>query len=154
MDRVNRRTTEFRWPAIALFVVFSAGTALAQKLETEKPRFPAVISRYDLATRDELLYAYWVSPFVEDNDVSKWSWITDLVYQVGTWAGGYIDANRIADAIHHGLPIEGQKPLTKLDSLVGDCAKVLGVSQTTVVVRNAPETQAYLVATEKENILV
>ena len=103
---------------------------------------------------NELLYAYWVSPFVEDNDVSKWSWIGDLVNQVGTWAGGYIDANRIADAIHNGLPIEGQKPLAKLENLVGDCAKVLGVTRPTVVVRNAPETRAYLVATDKENILV
>jgi hypothetical protein len=126
MDRVNRRRSVLRWLAIALFLL-SAGTAPAQKPETEKLRFPAVISRYDLATRDELLYAYWVSPFVEDNDVSKWSWITELVNQVGTGAGGYIDANRIADAIHHGLPIEGQKPLAKLDRLVGDCAKVLGV---------------------------
>lgn len=139
--------------ALVVLLALASGSSGADD-KPPGPRFPARVSRYDLATQDELLYAHWVSPFVQGDDVSKWSWISDLVNQVGTWSGGALDANRIADAIHNGLPIDGQKPLARLDALVKECARVLGVTAPTVIVRNAPETRAYLVATDKETLLV
>ena len=117
-------------------------------------QFPQQVSRFDLATRDELLYAHWVSPFVQSDGVSQWSWVSDLINSTGKWVAAYIDAHKISDAIHRGLAIDGQPPLAKLDELVADCARILNVSKPTVIVRNDPRTTAYVVASDSQTFLV
>jgi len=118
------------------------------------PRFPAHVSRFDLATRDELLYAHWISPFVSSSDVRQWTWIKELVNQTGKWVGTAVDFGKIADAIQQGLSIEGQPALSKLDDLVQDCAQRLGVAKPTVIVRSSSTPAAYLVDAHSETFLV
>jgi hypothetical protein len=131
------------------------GRSIFAEEPTEKVRqFPQQVSRFDLATRDELLYTHWVSPFVQSDDVTQWSWVTDLINSTGKWVGAFIDANKISDAIHRGLAIDGQPPLAKLDELVADCAQILDVPKPTVIVRNDPRTTAYVVASESQTFLV
>lgn len=122
--------------------------------DTAANRKTANISRFDLSTRDELLYAHWVSPFVKSDDVRQWTWINALINESGKWVSAAVDSSKIASAIQEGLSIEGQQPLAKLDRLVEDCAQTLGVRKPTVIVRNTPETTAYIVAAETDTFLV
>src|SRR5262249_42120397 len=72
----------------------------------------------------------------------------------GKWVGSVVDAGKIADAIRHGLSVEGQSPLHKLDELVQECARILDVPKPTVIVRNSSETTAYVVDAHSEKFLV
>lgn len=117
-------------------------------------RFPSHVSRFDIATRDELLYAHWIEPFVKSDDVSKWTWIPDFVNTVGKWVSAYVDANRIAAAIHEGMSIDGQQAFSKLDDLVEECSRILDVKKPTVIVRNDPESKAYVVEAGTDTLLV
>lgn len=88
-----------------------AETALEEQPEISVPertlRYPASVSRYDIATRDELLYAYWIGPVVQNQDVRKWTWIKQLVNHTGKWVGAAIDAEKLAMTIQRGCPSRG-----------------------------------------------
>lgn len=104
---------------------------------------PSQVSRYDLATREDLLFAHQVGPFLV-GDVGEWPILAGLRAQLGVWADPYLDARRIAELITASMPLEGQ-PLTRLEDLVGDCARTLGVERPVVYCRNSPTTSPYVV---------
>jgi len=91
---------------------------------------------------------------VKSEDVADWHWLPEFVNQTGKWVGAYVDSGKLANAIQHGLATEGQPPLKKLDDLVAECAQVLGVKKPTVIIRNDPECQAYVVDAHREQLSV
>ncbi|HUQ68720.1 MAG TPA: M48 family metallopeptidase [Planctomycetaceae bacterium] len=112
------------------------------------------MSRFDLATRDDLLYGYWLRPLVSTDDAAAWKWPKEFVDQAGKWAAAYVDGRKILEAALDGCPIDGQQALAPLDQVVSDCAKVLSVPKPRVIVRNDPYPRAYLVAVGDQPHLV
>jgi Zn-dependent protease with chaperone function len=143
---ICRRTA---WLCGILLVVVSEGSLLAAE-----PRYPHSLSRYDLSTRDELLYSHWLTPLIRDSSSSQWEWPRQFVKTVGGWAGAYVDGPKIMAATMEGCPVKGQPALQPIHDLVGDCARVLGVSPPSVVIRHHHEPFAYLVNVQNEPHLV
>lgn len=121
------------------------GASLSLADDAKSIRFPAEITRFDLATRDDLLYAHWLAPLVQDDDASAWKWPREFVNQVGKWSAAYVDGPRILQATLQGCPIEGQEALGPLDQLVMECADRLGVGKPRIVVRSNPFPRSYVV---------
>src|SRR6478672_2200706 len=116
-------------PAVALAIAVTAtlvGTAVLGQAEAPRSA-PGRVTRYDFATRDDLLFAHLVAPLLQ-GDVPDWPLLKGLADQLGAWINPFLDARRIADVITTAMPLEGQ-PLTRLDRLVADCARTLGVDK-------------------------
>lgn len=124
----------------------------------EKPavefKYPKFVTRYDLATRDELRYSRWLRPLIADSESSKWTWPQEFVVAAGTWATSVVDSRRILEATLDGCPIDGQPALASVDEVVVECAQILGVPKPTIIVRNDPHTRAYIVAVGEQPHLV
>lgn len=146
---MTRIAVIFCW--VLLLVTFTTG---ADRTAPHNSRYPKCVTRYDLATRDELRYARWLRPLIAEKDSSKWMWPKDFVKAVGTWATSFADSRRILEATLDGCPVDGQPALTPLDRVVDDCATILGVPKPVTVVRNDPYTRAYLVAVGDKTHLV
>lgn len=119
-----------------------------------EPRYPVQVNRYDLSTRQELLYSHWLRPLIPNNDSAKWDWPGEFVATLGTWAEGLLDGQKILEATHLGCPVDGQPALTPVDRLVADCAKILGIPKPQVIVRSDPYPRAYVVAIADKPYLV
>ena len=102
------------------------------------------VTRFDLATREDLRFAKELRPFFLGDHVQDWPFLGDLAKQVGDYAAKYLDAHTIANAISTGMPLQGQPPLDHLKDLVDSCASTLGMDAPEVFVRNYPITTAYV----------
>lgn len=120
----------------------------------EPPRYPAQITRFDLATRDELLYAYWLRPLIQTESASSWTWPKEFVSAVGKWSAAFVDGPKIVDAALNGCPIDGQRALAPLEEVVTECCKILDVERPRVIVRNEALPHAYVVAVGEQPHLV
>lgn len=119
----------------------------------DKPSARVQVTRYDLATREDLLLGYLIAPQLS-GDVPGWTILTGLSDQVGGWITQYLDARHIAGIITTSMPIEGQPALGSLDKLVTGCAARLNVDKPVVHVRASPFMTAYAVKAFGRNHLV
>lgn len=117
-------------------------------------RYPVDVSRYDLATQDDLRFAYFLEELLDGDQPERSGILTDLAAQVGPWITNFIDAPRIASVVNTGLQVSGQPPLQSVDLLVEDCAKILGVPKPTIYIRNSPLTISYVVSISDHDFLV
>ncbi len=136
------RLTGTRALALAVALLGSPGTLYA----ADHPRPAGCVTRYDIATRLDLLLAHLVAPATA-GDVEEWSktLLGGLPGQVGDWVTQYFDARTMASVITEAFPVEGQPALGPVDTLVADCARTLGVEKPAVYVRNNPFTRIYAV---------
>jgi Zn-dependent protease with chaperone function len=113
------------------------------------------ITRYDIATRDDLLLSHLVAPAMV-GDIEQWSrqLLGGLPGQVGDWVSQFLDATAMANLITQAFPVEGQPALRPVDDLVADCAAILGVAKPDVYVRNSPQTLIYTVQAGGRSYLV
>ncbi len=128
--------------------------AAISSVAAEEPPEPRV-SRYDIATRGDLLLSQLLSPSML-GDVAEWSKaaLGGLPGQVGDWVSKFLDANAMAGVITEAFPIEGQPALKSLDGLVANCARVLGVDKPAVHVRESHLARAYSVHSGDRDYLV
>jgi Zn-dependent protease with chaperone function len=112
------------------------------------------VTRFDLATREDLLFARLLEPLLRGSNPTQWSLVNDLSPQVGEWAQQFVDARQIAGVITEAFPIEGQPPFRPLDELVSECARILCMTKPIVHVRNHPLTRAYVVRANDQDHLV
>jgi hypothetical protein len=109
-------------------------------LQAGDPDRPAAsITRYDIATPEDLLLAHLVAPSMV-GDIQQW-WnqlLGGLPDQVGDWVKQFIDATAMANTITQAFPVEGQPALRPVDEVVADCARTLSVDKPDVYARNYP----------------
>ncbi len=135
------------------FVLMIALCYQAGDLPAAGPDLPqGRVTRFDIATRGDLLFAYMVSPLIR-GDVTDWTILGGLPGKVGDWVTRYADAQNIANIITSAFSIEGQ-PLARLDRLVAECAGTLGVDRPAIYVRNDPDTRIYIVRAYNRDHLV
>jgi Zn-dependent protease with chaperone function len=146
----NRAHLALGLACLAVWQVVAAQSVLP----AAEPRYPQHVSRFDLATRDELLYAYWLRPLIGAEDPAAWTWPQEFVSQVGNWAAAYVDGQKVLAAAIDGCPVDGQPALAPLDRVVTDCARILDVPKPRVIVRNDPYCRSYLVAVGERPHLV
>ena len=141
----------------AILVVLVTLLALSSPLYAEESatrRYPTYVTPFDLATRDDLLFGRLVEKLVVGDDPAEWGILSGVAERLGTWLSDYISAQRIADVITSGMPIEGQPPIRPLDDMVADCARVLHVEKPLVYVRNSPFTTAYATEFSGRGVIV
>ncbi len=126
-----------------ILTTFAILTATGLAGPTSEPK-PQLITPYDLATRDDLLFAHLLAPLTK-GDVADWAILGGLGKQLGSWVDQFISAQQVANIITEAFPVEGQPALRPLEQLVEECAGTLGVAKPAVHVRNSPLTQAYVV---------
>jgi Zn-dependent protease with chaperone function len=138
------------------FAIWAAGRWSTVALSQDgKLVNPGHISKFDLATPDDLLFSYLLAPLFESTDARQWGIMKDLRSQVGGWVDDSLAIQKIADTISSAMPLEGQPPLRQLDQIVSDCAKILHLRQKlTVYVRNTEVQRVYSFNTSKESFLV
>ena len=78
---------------------------------------PAAITTYDVATRDDLLFAHLLSPLMV-GDVPDWPILSDLGEQIGDWVDQFVGEPQVANFITQAFPVEGQPALRPLDRVV------------------------------------
>jgi Zn-dependent protease with chaperone function len=144
---------------VRLIVGLGLGSMLCHldTLRSEEREFkiPAHLSKYDLATPDDLVFSYMLAPLFESSDASQWSILRDLRSQVGGWVDDVLASNKIAGTISSAMPIEGQPPLQQLDHIVADCAKILHLDgKPTVYVRNSEEQRVHSFSSSTGSFLV
>ncbi|MBI1348031.1 M48 family metalloprotease, partial [bacterium] len=120
----------------------------------DEPRYPVRVTKYDLATRESLLYGHWLTPLVAADTPQTWAWPQEFVNQTGQWVAAYVDGPKILQAALNGCPIDGQPALAPLEQLVQECCQILQVPRPRVIVRNHPVPEAYLVAVADQPHLV
>ncbi len=100
------------------------------------------ITKYDIATRDDLLFSRLVAP-VMSGEISDWSkqLLGGMPAQFGDWISQFIDATALANIVTETFPVEGQPALKPVDKLVDECARTLEVDKPEVYVRNSPQTR-------------
>ena len=106
-------------------------------------RPPEAPTRYEIATRDDLLFARLLAPLVR-GDPTDWPILGGIGKQVGEWFDQFVGAQQIANIITEAFPVEGQPALRPIEVEVERCARTLGVAKPAVYVRNSPFTQAYV----------
>jgi Zn-dependent protease with chaperone function len=121
-------------------------------LSAGEPKPPSRVSKFEIATRDDLLFAYLVGPSLL-GDVANWAILAGLGKQVGDWVNPYVDAHQIANVITEAFPIEGQ-PFRPLEQVVDECVKTLDIEKPDVYLRNSPQTRVYVVRAYQKYHLV
>jgi Zn-dependent protease with chaperone function len=114
---------------------------------------PGLITSYDIATRDDLLFGHLLAPLMM-GDVTEWPILSGLGKQLGDWIDGFVGAQKIANIITEAFPIEGRPALRPLAAEVEHCARILGLARPRVDIRNSPFTQAYVVRAFDQDHLV
>jgi Zn-dependent protease with chaperone function len=128
-------------------------SSLPQPQVVKRPQ-PGVVSRFDIATEDDLLMAMMLRhAFVGDN-VRDWPILGDLAAQVGDWINDFLDAQKIAEFITDGFPASGQLALEPLHELVADCAETMGMACPEVFVRRSSDVRAYSTVAGDHTVLV
>jgi len=149
MAPIRRRIPRTSALVLTTFAVLAATVRAGPNPDrtTESP------SPYEIATRDDLLFAHLLAPLMK-GDVPEWPILGGLGKQLGGWVDRFVDAQQIANIITEAFPVEGQPALRPLDSEVERCARTLGVARPAVYVRNSPFTQAYVVRAFGQDHLV
>src|SRR3954471_6295686 len=111
----HRRVPRTLAPAWTTFAVLAA-TALAGPT----PDRPGAITPYDLATRDDLLFAHLLAPLME-GEPADWPIFGPLGEQLGSWIDQFVSARQVASIITDAFPVEGQPALRPLDQVVDQC---------------------------------
>ena len=62
-------------------------------------RYSSHVSKYDLATPDDLLFTYMLSPLVEPQPADRWTILKDLRSQVGDWVDDALASKKIAGSL-------------------------------------------------------
>jgi Zn-dependent protease with chaperone function len=127
---------------IILAVVMLTSSTTLQAGDDARPA--RRVTRYDLATRSDLLLSHLVAPAMR-GEVSEWTVLSGLTKQLGDWVGRFFEAQDLANIITQAFPVEGQPALKPVETLVGDCARTLGVEMPLVYVRNNANTRIYSV---------
>ena len=128
--------------------------------ENKEPRSTAdrpdqgYVTRYDLATRDDVRFERQLGVMFPGDRVREWPILGDLVRQVGEYAAEALDARTIAHVISTGMSLEGQPPLRPVKELVESCAATLDMDAPEVFVRNHPYANAYVGKAGDQTILV
>jgi Zn-dependent protease with chaperone function len=129
-------------------LVFTMGfLSLTISLPASEPgKIEGRITRFDIATKDDLLFSRLVGP-VMAGDTAEWSkrLLGGMPAQVGDWVNQFTDARTLASIVIEAFPVEGQDALKPIDTLVTECARTLEVDKPDVHVRNSPLTRAYTV---------
>jgi hypothetical protein len=88
--------------ALAAAIIAPAATLLAGDPERPAGR----VTRYDIATQNDLLLSHLVAPAMM-GDVEQWSkqLLNGLPGQVGDWVTQFIDATKMASVITEAFPI-------------------------------------------------
>jgi Zn-dependent protease with chaperone function len=125
--------------AVVLVVLSAPGRA-------DEPRPGTRVSRYDIATRDDLLFSQLVAPTLV-GDVAEWSnsLLGGLPGQVGDWVTQFLDARALAGIITEAFPVEGQPALAPVERLVAECSRTLDMEMPLVHVRNSYQARGYTV---------
>ena len=121
----------------------------------QPPRTPGRASRFELATRGDLLLSHLVDAATA-GDVEVWSktLLGGLPGQVGDWVSPYFDARTMASIIAETFPVEGQPALAPVDRLVESCSATLGITKPAVHVRNNPMPRIYAVRSGDRHHLI
>lgn len=115
---------------------------------------PGFVSKYDLATNDDLFYGHLLRPHFEGEYVHRWQLVDDL-HQLGkACLVEYNDSLLIANEIAGSYPIEGQPATEPIQVLVRECADILNMREPTVFIKNDPVAQAYVAGMGEETIMV
>lgn len=112
------------------------------------------VSRFEIATREELALRRSVDPLFVGDNAEEWPIVGQWLSALNTELGSVIDGSQIASAINTGLPIKGQPIGKDIDTLVQECATRLGVRKPDVIVRNDPQSRIYLAAAGERSVLV
>lgn len=75
-------TTPTCWKGLLVVGILLSGPAVIQA--ADKPSSRGQVTRYDLATREDLLLGYLISPQIA-GDVPGWTILSGLSDQVGGW---------------------------------------------------------------------
>lgn len=143
------------WWAVCSIVAVNVSTGAARADgQAEQFRAPAGLTKYDFATRDDLLYGRMLESLIPGDRPSEWPLLDDVAGQVGAWVNDYLEAGRIAQTITSGMPIAGTAPLRDIDRLVTECAEILDVPKPSVFVRNSPITNAYITEVNGRGMLI
>ena len=138
----NRSARRARSVAVTLasFLAWATGPALADGPPAAR------VTRYDIATRGDLVLQRLVAPAL-DGDVADWSksLLGGLAAQVGDWVTRHLDARALAGVITEAFPVDGQPALAAVDRLVAECARALDVAKPLVHVRGLSQARAYSV---------
>ena len=144
-----------------MLAIICAAETQAQQRNVTKPAadktavsYPAYVTRYDIATERDLYYSHLLAPLCGGDDLKGWSLFKESTKHFRSTIGNFFDATVIASTITTSMPVEGNKPLARIDALVADCAKVLDVPKPNVFVRNDPVPQAYATGVQEPYILV
>jgi Zn-dependent protease with chaperone function len=135
---------------VSMTFAFLIVTALAGSPPVRVPGSP---TRYEIATRDDLLFEHMLAPLMK-GDVPDWLILGGIGKQLGGWFDQFVGAQQITNIITEAFPVEGQPALRPIDAEVERCAQTLGVAKPAVYVRNSPFTQAYVVRAFNQDHLV
>lgn len=134
---------------------FSEDAASPQDQKSPPPlRYPKAVTRFDLATPDDLRFSYFLEALLLGDVPGNWGLLQEIPSQVGTWVNQFLDASKIASIITSGMQVEGQSPVQAIDVLVEDCAKLLNVPKPHTHIRNHYLQMAYVVQTHDRTFLV
>src|SRR5688500_870430 len=100
--------TLFAWLSAPQFRVSSA-RADEKRILVE----PAYLSKYDIAVDVDLLFSHLLSPMFRSQDADDWEIVSDLRQRFTGWIDDALTAEKMADVLINGMPLEGQ-PLTKV----------------------------------------
>ena len=128
-----------RWAAVTLTL---AVLAPARPGAAGPARAGGRVSRFDVATRGDLLLGHLVGPSLR-GEVAEWTILGGLAGRLGDWAARFFDAQALSNLINEAFPVEGQPALGPVDGLVAECAGTLGLEKPAVWVRNSPFARAY-----------
>lgn len=148
---------------LVVATLLSGGVAVAAESTPPQPsesaakqpvRYPAFVNRYDLTTERDLLYSHLLAPLVGGDELKNWTLLTEATKHFKKTISNFFDATVIASTITTSMPVEGNKPLGRIDAMVADCTKILRLPKPNVFVRNDPVPQAYAAGVQEPYVLV
>jgi Zn-dependent protease with chaperone function len=117
-------------------------------------RATGYVSRYDLATREELLLDRPVRQLFASDNVEQWPVVGELAGQFGDLVTQSMDAHFIAKAITSGMPLAGQDATQPISDIVDDCARCMGMKSPAVFISSNPRVFAYSGQAGPQSVLV
>jgi Zn-dependent protease with chaperone function len=113
-------------------------------------RYPKYVGEFDLRTNQDLYYSHVLLPAIKGDEIKDWPLLSEAKKTIGD----FLDAEKIVGEILTSMPVGGNKPLAKIELLVDDCAKILGMPKPDVFIHNSPEVRAYSLGAESPHQLV
>jgi hypothetical protein len=82
------------------------GTDSGSPKKVRTYKYPPNVTRFDIATRQDLFYARMVQPLIEGDDTSRWELLAQAKKAFKGTIGDVFDASIIAETITPSMPIE------------------------------------------------